>query len=66
MADMAGMRGMSRISSMGGVSALRGMGGMSSTRIARWHLAMMRGKPIQLSEDQVDYMVNLYQNVYGQ
>ena len=30
------------------------------------HLAMMRGKPIQLSEDQVDYMVNLYQNVYGQ
>ena len=30
------------------------------------HLAMMRGKPIQLSESQVDYMVNLYQNVYGQ
>jgi L-ribulose-5-phosphate 4-epimerase len=30
------------------------------------HLAMLRGKPIQLSDEQVDYMVNLYQNVYGQ
>jgi len=30
------------------------------------HLAMTRGEPIQLSEDQVDYMVDLYQNRYGQ
>jgi len=30
------------------------------------HFAMTRGKPLQLSEEQVDYMVNLYQNVYGQ
>ncbi len=30
------------------------------------HLAMQRGKPIQLSEEQVDYMVDLYHNEYGQ
>jgi L-ribulose-5-phosphate 4-epimerase len=30
------------------------------------HLAMTRGEPIQLSEDQVDYMVDLYHNRYGQ
>ena len=30
------------------------------------HLAMTRGEPIQLSEDQVDYMVDLYHNKYGQ
>ena len=30
------------------------------------HLAMLRGQPIQLTSDQIDYMVNLYQNVYGQ
>ncbi|MBC8507149.1 MAG: class II aldolase/adducin family protein [Chloroflexi bacterium] len=30
------------------------------------HFAMTRGEPIQLSEDQVDYMVDLYQNKYGQ
>ena len=30
------------------------------------HLAMQRGKPIQLSEQQVDYMVDLYHNEYGQ
>jgi L-ribulose-5-phosphate 4-epimerase len=30
------------------------------------HLAMSRGEPIQLSEDQVDYMVDLYHNKYGQ
>jgi L-ribulose-5-phosphate 4-epimerase len=30
------------------------------------HLAMLRGQPIVLRPDQIDYMVNLYQNVYGQ
>ncbi len=30
------------------------------------HMAMTRGEPIQLSEDQVDYMVDLYHNRYGQ
>ena len=30
------------------------------------HLAMLRGQPIQLTANQVDYMVNLYQNEYGQ
>jgi L-ribulose-5-phosphate 4-epimerase len=30
------------------------------------HLAMLRGQPIVLTPSQVDYMVNLYQNVYGQ
>jgi len=30
------------------------------------HLAMERGQPIYLSTEQVDYMVNLYQNEYGQ
>ena len=30
------------------------------------HLAMQRGQPILLSEDQVDYMVDLYRNKYGQ
>jgi L-ribulose-5-phosphate 4-epimerase len=30
------------------------------------HLAMLRGQPIMLRPDQIDYMVNLYQNVYGQ
>jgi L-ribulose-5-phosphate 4-epimerase len=30
------------------------------------HLAMLRGQPIMLTNDQVDYMVNLYQNEYGQ
>lgn len=30
------------------------------------HLAMLRGQPILLSESQVDYMVNLYRNDYGQ
>jgi L-ribulose-5-phosphate 4-epimerase len=30
------------------------------------HLAMMRGQPIQLTENQIDYMVDLYRNKYGQ
>jgi L-ribulose-5-phosphate 4-epimerase len=30
------------------------------------HLAMLRGKPIMLRPDQVNYMVDLYQNNYGQ
>jgi L-ribulose-5-phosphate 4-epimerase len=30
------------------------------------HLAMALGRPILLSNDQIDYMVNLYQNIYGQ
>ncbi len=30
------------------------------------HLAMLRGQPILLTTEQIDYMVNLYQNVYGQ
>ena len=30
------------------------------------HLAMLRGQPILLTEDQIDYMVNLYQHNYGQ
>jgi L-ribulose-5-phosphate 4-epimerase len=30
------------------------------------HLAMLRGQPIQLTSSQIDYMVNLYTNVYGQ
>lgn len=30
------------------------------------HLAMLRGKPIMLTAEQVDYMVDLYQNKYGQ
>lgn len=30
------------------------------------HLAMLRGQPIQLTSDQVDYMVGLYRNDYGQ
>jgi len=30
------------------------------------HLAMLRGQPIWLTQDQVDYMVNLYTNIYGQ
>ncbi len=30
------------------------------------HLAMSRGEPIQLSQDQVDYMVDLYTHNYGQ
>ena len=30
------------------------------------HLAMLRGKPIPLSSDQVEYMVDLYRNEYGQ
>ena len=30
------------------------------------HLAMLRGQPIQLTPDQLDYMLNLYQKVYGQ
>ncbi|RPI87609.1 MAG: hypothetical protein EHM41_04365 [Chloroflexi bacterium] len=30
------------------------------------HLAMQRGQPILLSESQVDYMVDLYRNKYGQ
>ena len=30
------------------------------------HLAMLRGEPIRLTEEQTDYMVNLYQNEYGQ
>jgi L-ribulose-5-phosphate 4-epimerase len=30
------------------------------------HLAMLRGQPIQLAPAQIDYMVNLYRNEYGQ
>lgn len=30
------------------------------------HLAMLRGRAIPLAQEQVDYMVNLYQNEYGQ
>jgi L-ribulose-5-phosphate 4-epimerase len=30
------------------------------------HLAMLRGQPILLAPGQVDYMVNLYRNEYGQ
>lgn len=30
------------------------------------HLAMLRGQPILLTESQLDYMVDLYQNSYGQ
>jgi Ribulose-5-phosphate 4-epimerase and related epimerases and aldolases len=30
------------------------------------HLAMLRGQPILLTPRQVDYMVDLYQNEYGQ
>lgn len=30
------------------------------------HLAMQRGQPILLPEDQLDYMVDLYRNKYGQ
>ena len=30
------------------------------------HLAMLRGQPILLSDSQLDYMVDLYQNNYGQ
>lgn len=30
------------------------------------HLAMLRGQPILLAESQLDYMVNLYRNDYGQ
>jgi L-ribulose-5-phosphate 4-epimerase len=30
------------------------------------HLAMLRGQPILLTPNQIDYMVNLYQNEYGQ
>jgi L-ribulose-5-phosphate 4-epimerase len=30
------------------------------------HLAMLRGEPILLTEEQLDYMVDLYQNNYGQ
>jgi L-ribulose-5-phosphate 4-epimerase len=30
------------------------------------HLAMLRGQPILLTANQVDYMVDLYQNEYGQ
>lgn len=30
------------------------------------HLAMLRGQPILLTPSQVDYMVDLYQNEYGQ
>lgn len=30
------------------------------------HFAMMRGTPIQLEKEQVDYMVDLYRNKYGQ
>ena len=30
------------------------------------HLAMLRGQPILLTEEQVDYMVDLYRNRYGQ
>ena len=30
------------------------------------HLAMLRGQPILLDQNQVDYMVDLYRNNYGQ
>ena len=30
------------------------------------HLAMLRGKPIMLTPEQVNYMVDLYRNEYGQ
>ena len=30
------------------------------------HLAMLRGQPILLTPDQIDYMVDLYRNQYGQ
>ena len=30
------------------------------------HMAMLRGQPIQLTPSQVNYMMNLYQNEYGQ
>jgi L-ribulose-5-phosphate 4-epimerase len=30
------------------------------------HLAMLRGQPILLTPGQIDYMVNLYRNEYGQ
>ncbi len=30
------------------------------------HLAMLRGQPILLAPEQMDYMVNLYRNEYGQ
>src|SRR5690349_15359286 len=30
------------------------------------HLAMLRGEPILLTKSQIDYMVDLYQNEYGQ
>ena len=30
------------------------------------HLAMLRGQPIMLTESQLDYMVDLYTNKYGQ
>jgi L-ribulose-5-phosphate 4-epimerase len=30
------------------------------------HLAMLRGQPILLSPEQINYMVNLYQKEYGQ
>ena len=30
------------------------------------HLAMLRGQPILLSDEQIDYMVDLYQHNYGQ
>lgn len=30
------------------------------------HIAMLRGQPILLTSDQIDHMVNLYENTYGQ
>lgn len=30
------------------------------------HLAMLRGQPIMLTDEQLDYMVDLYRNKYGQ
>jgi L-ribulose-5-phosphate 4-epimerase len=30
------------------------------------HQAMLRGQPIQLAPEQINYMVNLYRNEYGQ
>lgn len=30
------------------------------------HLALLRGQPILLTQSQIDYMVDLYQNEYGQ
>jgi L-ribulose-5-phosphate 4-epimerase len=30
------------------------------------HLAMLRGQPIMLTDSQIDYMVSLYRNDYGQ